>query len=1060
MPPAETSSNSSPTLPLCEHDFFRRKSLLCHVCGGALRGDYVMAVGKKYHLEHFTCSICPRVFQADDNYYERDGAVYCHFHFSTLFADRCEGCHSAILKQFVENLRNGRHERWHPECYMIHKFWNVRLSNDSHQLDSAISDPGPYVWKEDSDLSPEMLKEKQKHVETKVYRIWTALSEFEEVSAACISDMLQYATNGATMDALLATGRLIYRIQVLFSAIDNLQQYSRVGRKSFGKEPKTLCKNVVNYLTTLPGGFPLQVKPNGTSRDLLDLVTSMAHYLKLLIQFGLNATLEHDKTSPESQAAEQFLDYLSSHNTPPILSNDTITPNITDQCVACKKGIEDKCARLMNQDKDDKSDRRWHLTGDCFVCSKCARNLADEVSETAWSEPERVIICKVCADSAENLQHDFTFVSRLNQYSFLLNVALQRVYKSAYDNNHGEILHRAASTDKVQSIAGYVSTLSDIRRLRSTRFKRAISDAKGKQIHRPKPMSTETEKSQRSQEISSHRRRSSKMSNGSSPHASPPNSHPRELGNSPIQSIDSPSVSKGSSRSTLLEESTTSSQSPPLSSLPRSQRFSRISTVPQATDKSDILFGEKYLTLDDIPRIVAAEQAREQRPNAFRHQRQSSLVIGSGPTPKLINQPNGGHPVGHASDGTVRVDSNSTAAQTSVDRMRSVSSSKHSRAGTQKFFSELLPVEYFLVRQHAANALRPLLAEFFGAEELAEILCDPRTVSPGSNSAMKMGFWEKFGKAFSKNSNNGGNNNSGSIANGYQKNGYSTPNGSSFLTSATNSTSQKSSSKKKGASSNAGAEVFNVPLDVLVDRSSTDSELGVSNGALKVPAFLDDVISAMRRKDMSVEGVFRKNGNIRKLKGLAEQIDKTAENSQPVDLDSESPVQLAALLKKFLRELPDPLLTFKLYKIWVASQRITDDNTRLRVLHLCCCLLPRAHRDCMEIIFNFLKWVASFSHVDEESGSKMDIHNLSTVITPNILYPSMSSFEADSPTGPTATLSGDEESPQAPIGGLAGDNYFLAIEAVNSLIENHEELSLVPDDIFEAVFNNNQVALS
>lgn len=31
-------------------------------------------------------------------------------------------------------------------------------------------------------------------------------------------------------------------------------------------------------------------------------------------------------------------------------------------------------------------------------------------------------------------------------------------------------------------------------------------------------------------------------------------------------------------------------------------------------------------------------------------------------------------------------------------------------------------------------------------------------------------------------------------------------------------------------------------------------------------------------------------------------------------------------------------------------------------------------------------WTASFSHIDEESGSKMDIHNLSTVITPNILY--------------------------------------------------------------------------
>jgi hypothetical protein len=70
--------------------------------------------------------------------------------------------------------------------------------------------------------------------------------------------------------------------------------------------------------------------------------------------------------------------------------------------------------------------------------------------------------------------------------------------------------------------------------------------------------------------------------------------------------------------------------------------------------------------------------------------------------------------------------------------------------------------------------------------------------------------------------------------------------------------------------------------------------------------------------DMSIEGVFRKNGNIRRLKELAEALDK---QSNPPPLDEENPVQLAALLKKFLRELPDPLLTSKLQRLWIASQR-------------------------------------------------------------------------------------------------------------------------------------------
>jgi len=73
----------------------------------------------------------------------------------------------------------------------------------------------------------------------------------------------------------------------------------------------------------------------------------------------------------------------------------------------------------------------------------------------------------------------------------------------------------------------------------------------------------------------------------------------------------------------------------------------------------------------------------------------------------------------------------------------------------------------------------------------------------------------------------------------------------------------------------------------------------------------------MRIIDMSVEGIFRKNGNIRRLKDLSEAIDK---DPQSVDLTQDNAVQLAALLKKFLRELPDPLLTMKLYKLLVASQ--------------------------------------------------------------------------------------------------------------------------------------------
>ena len=86
---------------------------------------------------------------------------------------------------------------------------------------------------------------------------------------------------------------------------------------------------------------------------------------------------------------------------------------------------------------------------------------------------------------------------------------------------------------------------------------------------------------------------------------------------------------------------------------------------------------------------------------------------------------------------------------------------------------------------------------------------------------------------------------------------------------------------------------------------------------IKIPSFIDESISSMKQMDMSVEGIFRKNGNIRRLKELSDEIDRNPNN---VNLANESPIQVAALIKKFLRELPDPLLTFKLHKLFITAQ--------------------------------------------------------------------------------------------------------------------------------------------
>lgn len=94
-------------------------------------------------------------------------------------------------------------------------------------------------------------------------------------------------------------------------------------------------------------------------------------------------------------------------------------------------------------------------------------------------------------------------------------------------------------------------------------------------------------------------------------------------------------------------------------------------------------------------------------------------------------------------------------------------------------------------------------------------------------------------------------------------------------------------------------------------------------------------------------------------------------------------------------------------------------------------MLPRVNRDTLEVLFVFLKWVASFSYRDEETGSRMDMANLATVICPSILY--------------------------AKGANAAKDESFIGIQAVQELLEEQDEFFHVPNElsfvISENIFN-------
>lgn len=102
-----------------------------------------------------------------------------------------------------------------------------------------------------------------------------------------------------------------------------------------------------------------------------------------------------------------------------------------------------------------------------------------------------------------------------------------------------------------------------------------------------------------------------------------------------------------------------------------------------------------------------------------------------------------------------------------------------------------------------------------------------------------------------------------------------------------------------------------------------------------------------------------------------------------------------------------------------------NPQDRIRCLHLLMMLLPKPNRDTIEVVFVFLRWVASFSgqtgQQTDDSGSKMDIANIATVITPNILYAK----------GQPA----------------AREESFIAITAVQTLLEKQDDFYRVPPEL-------------
>ncbi|XP_039541756.1 rho GTPase-activating protein 17b isoform X4 [Pimephales promelas] len=129
---------------------------------------------------------------------------------------------------------------------------------------------------------------------------------------------------------------------------------------------------------------------------------------------------------------------------------------------------------------------------------------------------------------------------------------------------------------------------------------------------------------------------------------------------------------------------------------------------------------------------------------------------------------------------------------------------------------------------------------------------------------------------------------------------------------------------------------------------------------------------------MQEEGLFRIAAGASKLKKLKAALD--CSTSQLEEFYSD-PHAVAGALKSYLRELPEPLMSYQLYEEWIQASSISDSDKRLQALWVVCDMLPKPNKNNFRYLIKFLAKLALESDIN-----KMTASNISIVLGPNLLW--------------------------------------------------------------------------
>ncbi|KAM8730101.1 rho GTPase-activating protein 44-like isoform 4-T4 [Acanthopagrus schlegelii] len=155
-----------------------------------------------------------------------------------------------------------------------------------------------------------------------------------------------------------------------------------------------------------------------------------------------------------------------------------------------------------------------------------------------------------------------------------------------------------------------------------------------------------------------------------------------------------------------------------------------------------------------------------------------------------------------------------------------------------------------------------------------------------------------------------------------------------------------------------------------------EEHLALSGRDIAFP--IEACVTMLLECGMQEEGLFRIAPSASKLKKLKASLDCGVLDVQEYSAD---PHAIAGALKSYLRELPEPLMSYELYNDWIQASNIQDQDKRLQALLNACEKLPPANNNNFKYLIKFLSKLTEYQDVN-----KMTPGNIAIVLGPNLLW--------------------------------------------------------------------------